>query len=70
MKKITFLSSTLATAMLSSSAIADDYHALIVVQMAPVPTQDKELSAIEGGATCNNYGAVSGGGVALCAWVV
>jgi hypothetical protein len=67
MKKVT-LGSALAVAMLSSTAMAADFHALGEIKAAPV--QDTELSATEGGATCDVATVDSAGGVALCAWVV
>ncbi len=68
MKKIT-LGSTVAVALLSSTAMAADFHALSGVQAAPAPIQDTELSATEGGATCDNTTVASAGGVALCAFL-
>lgn len=67
MKKVT-LGSTVAVAMLSSTAMAADFHALGEIQAAPV--QDSELSATEGGASCNFEEVGSAGGVALCAYLM
>ncbi len=66
MKKVT-LGSALAVAMLSSTAMAADFHALGEIKAAPV--QDTELSATEGGATCDATTVASAGGVALCAHI-
>jgi hypothetical protein len=66
MKKVT-LGSALAAAILSSTAMAADFHALSEVQAAPAPIQDKELSATEGGATCSS--ANSNVGNSLCAFL-
>lgn len=66
MKKVT-LGSSLAVAMLSSTAMAADFHALGEIQAAPV--QDTELSATEGGGTCDATTVASDGGVALCAFL-
>ncbi len=66
MKKVT-LGSALAVAMLSSTAMAADFHALGEIKAAPV--QDTELSATEGGATCDATTVGSAGGVALCAFL-
>ncbi|MEE9398575.1 MAG: hypothetical protein V3V31_16370 [Methylococcales bacterium] len=70
MKKVTLLGSALTVAMLSAPAMAADFQALSGVQAAPAPIQDAELSATEGGATCDVATVDSAGGVALCAWVV
>ncbi len=61
MKKVTLLCS--AVALLSSSAMAADFHALTAVQTAPAPIKDRELSEIEGGAICNFQ---SDGGISIC----
>jgi hypothetical protein len=68
MKKITMLGSALAVGLLSSSAMAADFHALSGVQAAPVT--DVELSTTEGGASCDASEVGSAGGVALCAFLV
>jgi hypothetical protein len=62
MKKVTLLCS--AVALLSSSAIAADFHALTAVQSAPSPIQDKELSVIEGGSICHFQ--TVGSGLSIC----
>jgi len=69
MKKVTLLGSSLAVALLSAPAMAADFHALTGVQAAPAPIQDVELSATEGGATCDATTVGSAGGVALCAFL-
>ncbi|MEE9424510.1 MAG: hypothetical protein V3V18_05980 [Methylococcales bacterium] len=63
------LGSALAVGLLSSTAMAADFHALSGVQAAPAPVQDTELSATEGGASCDFSEVASGGGVALCAYL-
>jgi hypothetical protein len=68
MKKIILQGSLLATVLLSSAAMAADFHVLGEIQAAPI--QDTELSATEGGATCDYTTAGSSGGVALCAFLV
>lgn len=65
----TLLGSALAAAMLSGTAMAADFHALSGVQQAPAPVQEQELSATEGGATCDATTVGSAGGVALCAFL-
>ncbi len=67
MKKITLLGSALAVGLLSTSAMAADFHALSGLQAAPAPVNDVELSTTEGGATCDFTAVSSAGGVALCA---
>ena len=62
MKKVTLLCS--AVVLLSSSAMAADFHALTAVQSAPSPIQDKELSAIEGGSICHFQ--TVGSGLSIC----
>jgi hypothetical protein len=64
MKKVASLASALTIVMLSSVAMAADFHALSAVQMAPAPIQDKELSAIEGGAICHFQ--TVGSGFSIC----
>jgi hypothetical protein len=64
MKNILFLSNTLAAVLLSSTVMAANFHALTAVQSAPGPIQDKELSAIEGGAICHFQ--TIGSGLSIC----
>jgi hypothetical protein len=62
MKKVTLLCS--AVALLSSIAMAADFHALTEVQTAPAPIQDRELSEIEGGSICHFQ--TVGSGLSIC----
>jgi hypothetical protein len=62
------LGSVLAIGLLSGTAMAADFHALGEIKVAPV--QDVELSATEGGATCDAATVDSAGGVALCSFLV
>ncbi len=66
MKKITLLAGAVAVA-LSSSVMAEDFHALGNIKAAPI--QDTELAVIEGGASCSTSGAANSGpgGFAACA---
>jgi hypothetical protein len=71
MKKATCFSSLIVVAMLCSTALATDFHALSSLQAVPDPVQDKELSATEGGSDCSGSTiGIGSGGVALCAWVL
>jgi hypothetical protein len=67
MKKVIFINSALIIASLSvAPAMATDFHALSGLPSAPMPLSKSELFEVEGGATCNQSAASSGGGVALC----
>lgn len=73
MKKVILLYSwTVLFAMICTTAMATDFHALSSLQSVPDPVQDKELSMTEGGADCSGsmIGIGSSSGVALCAWVL
>lgn len=61
MKKTTLLGSALAVALSSAPVIAEDFHALSVLQATPAPMQDSELATTEGGAFCNSAGGSTAG---------
>ncbi len=69
MEKITLSGSALVLGLLSGTAMAVDFQALTGVQATPTPIENAELSAIEGGATCDATTVSSAGGVALCAFL-
>ena len=73
-EKVTCFSSLIVVAMLCSTAVATDFHALSALsalQTVPDSVQDKELSTIEGGADCSGSTiGIGSGGVALCVWVL